>query len=92
MLIGHIEGATRVLGKSQGYIGLPVRDEIVETEGGAYRQIVSAWLPTPEEVEAIVAGAPILLTQLCVTPPPMLMGVGSPPSDELEIVDAPTAG
>jgi hypothetical protein len=28
MQIGRIEGATRVLGKSQGYYGLPVRDEV----------------------------------------------------------------
>ncbi len=26
LIIGRIEGATRVLGKSQGYLGLPLRD------------------------------------------------------------------
>lgn len=29
MQIGRITGATRVLGKSQGYMGLPLRDEMV---------------------------------------------------------------
>lgn len=92
MLIGHIEGATRVLGKPQGYLGLPVRDEVFLGEDGKpHCKITSAWLPTPEEIAAIVAGAPILLTQLCVTPPPMFMGVGAPPSDELETPSAPSA-
>lgn len=35
MQIGMIEGATRVIGKSQGYLGLPLRDETVTcTVGG----------------------------------------------------------
>lgn len=35
MLIKMIEGATRVLGKTQGYLGLPVRDELITcTLGG----------------------------------------------------------
>jgi hypothetical protein len=27
MQVGVIEGATRIVGKSQGYLGLPIRDE-----------------------------------------------------------------
>lgn len=30
MEVARIEGTTRVLGKSQGYYGLPVRDELVQ--------------------------------------------------------------
>lgn len=48
MHIGRIEGATRVLGKSQGYLGLPIRDEVVNcTVGGeGTPAMVTAWLPT----------------------------------------------
>lgn len=34
MIIARIEGANRVCGKSQGYMGLPVRDELVMQEDG----------------------------------------------------------
>ena len=33
MQIGRILNATRVLGKSQGYMGLPLRDEIINCSG-----------------------------------------------------------
>jgi len=33
MMIMHIKGATRVLGLSQGYQGLPVKDEFIQAEG-----------------------------------------------------------
>lgn len=29
MLIGMIEGVTRIIGKHQGYRGLPLRDEVM---------------------------------------------------------------
>ena len=29
MMIAHIEGATRICGKAQGYLGLPLRDELI---------------------------------------------------------------
>lgn len=29
MLIAAIEGVTRIIGKSQGYLGLPLRDEVM---------------------------------------------------------------
>jgi hypothetical protein len=29
MHIGRIEGTTRVVGKSQGYLGLPIRDVVI---------------------------------------------------------------
>lgn len=54
MLIARIEGATRVCGKSQGYLGLPVRDEIITTKEGINFNIMhSAWEATPKEIENI---------------------------------------
>lgn len=76
MNINPIDGATRVLGVSQGYRGLPVRDEIA-THGP---QMVSSWQPTPAELELIAAGAPILLTLLGTAHPPVMLEVGLPPT------------
>ena len=33
MQIGRVAGATRTIGKSQGYMGLPIRDERIEFHG-----------------------------------------------------------
>lgn len=61
MLIGRIRGATRVLGKAQGYLGLPIRDErITEAVNGSETPcMVTAWLPTPDEIERLVRGAAV---------------------------------
>lgn len=72
MQIGRIQGATRVLGKSQGYMGLPVRDEVQ----GDTPVMVTAWHPTPKEIEAIEAGATIYLHVCGVAHPPVKMEVG----------------
>lgn len=80
MHIGMVEGCTRVCGKSQGYAGLPLRDEVIVcTVNGPVPSMTSAWLPTPEEIAAIVAGAPVHVRILGTEPPPMLVDVGRPP-------------
>ena len=75
MMINAIEGCTRRIGKQQGYLGLPLRDEVVD----GVPQMVSSWQPTPAEVAAIVAGAPIYLTVLGQGHPPVMLSVGTPP-------------
>lgn len=84
MQIGRIEGATRVLGKSQGYLGLPLRDVEINCSVGGERTpaMETAWLPTPKEIAAIVAGAPIVLRVIGTTHPPVMLEVGSPPMGE----------
>jgi hypothetical protein len=64
MLIRRIEGATRNLGAPADWDGdlskcnvLPIID--VDTDQGPF--MVSAWEPTPAELEAISAGATIQL-------------------------------
>lgn len=81
MIIGHIEGATRVLGKSQGYIGLPLRDIAVNCKvgGEGTPAMQTAWFPTPEEIEAIIAGAPVVLTILGTQHPPVMIETGRVP-------------
>lgn len=83
MQIGRIEGATRVLGKSQGYLGLPLRDvEVNCTVGGpATPGMQTAWLPDPGEIARIAAGAPVILTVIGSAHPPVMIEVGDIPHD-----------
>ena len=78
MMIGRIEGATRVLGKSQGYIGLPVRDEnmVDGTTGDVVPTMTTAWFPDPAELAALNAGEAIHLRLFGDKHPPVYIGVG----------------
>lgn len=64
MLLGRIEGATRQLGKPADWpedkpcLTLSIRDHRLESGDNVME---SAWQPTPQEVEAISAGAHIHL-------------------------------
>ena len=81
MLINRIEGATRTVGKSQGYLGLPLRDEeIVDpVTGAATPTMTSAWQPTPQELAALNAGASIHVCLLGRSHPPIIVSVGPLP-------------
>lgn len=75
MIINAIEDATRRIGKSQGYLGLPLRDEVVD----GIPQMVSSWQPTPAETAKLAIGAPIYLTVLGKIHPPVMLHVGEVP-------------
>lgn len=81
MQVGRIQGATRVLGQSQGFLGLPVRDELVncKVNGPDTPTMVTAWLPTPEEIAAINAGAPVHVRIEGTAHPPIMVNVGKAP-------------
>lgn len=81
MVIGRIQGWTRELGKGQGYIGLSLRDVVIScTVGGPGTPAMeTAWLPTPDEIAAIIAGAPIILRVIGTAHPPVMLTVGEPP-------------
>jgi hypothetical protein len=68
MMIKRIAGCTRVLGQSQGYLGLPIVDTKLD-DGTPV--MISAWEPTPKEIEAIKNGAPVLLQILGTAHPPV---------------------
>lgn len=74
MISLRIEGCTRVCGKSQGYLGLPIRD--IEFGDGT-RAMQTAWEPTPDELGLIKDGAPIIITILGTSPPPMKVEVSA---------------
>jgi hypothetical protein len=80
MLIARIPHATRVLGKSQGYLGLPVRDELRNTtvDGPQTPCMVTAWEPTPDQIERINAGEKIHLVILGTVHPPVMLEVPWP--------------
>lgn len=85
MQIGMIEGHTRIIGKSQGYLGLPLRDVVINcTVGGPDTPAMeTAWLPTPAELHDIAHGAPVILRILGSAHPPAMMEVGLPPDPAL---------
>jgi hypothetical protein len=90
MKINRIEGETRVLGESQGYLGLSIRDEAQEWGP----QMVSEWQPSATEVELIAAGAPINLTVLGAAHPPVILSVGdvTPENERFQVVDGSDSG
>lgn len=63
-----IEGTTRRIGKSQGYLGLCVRDF---TYGDGTPAMETRWEPTPAEVAAINRGEPVTLILLGNAHPPV---------------------
>lgn len=89
MDIGRITGTTRVLNAPRGWdpsqdgpcAGLPIRDERHSREIG---RMVSAWIPTAEEIAAIQAGAPIYLFVIGEMHPPVSLVVGVPPVTEAQ--------
>ena len=79
--LGRIPGATRVIGKSQGYLGLPVRDENIDenVNGPATPCMTTAWLPDPVELERLALGAAIHIRILGRVHPPITVEVGKAP-------------
>lgn len=82
MIIARIEGTTRLLGKSQGYLGLPIKDEILtdEVSGQKVHTMTSAWEPTTAELERLQAGAKLHVCLFGVEHPPIMVSVGDVPS------------
>lgn len=89
MHVGRIQGATRNLGAPTGWEkdkhgacgGLPIRDEM---HAPGLPCMVSAWIPTPEEIALLQAGAPAYLYVIGSAHPPVSLIVGSPPSEVSE--------
>lgn len=79
-----IAGATRALGKAQGYYTLAVRDEPVRCaiSGPDTPSMVTAWEPTPDELDRLNRGAPVLLRVMGRAHPPVMVTVGEVPVEE----------
>ncbi len=72
MIAARIAGTTRVLGKSQGYLGLPVRD----SKRDGQPSMTTAWEVTPGEFLKLQDGAHIEITILGNAHPPIIVTVG----------------
>lgn len=83
MQIAMIENATRIIGKGQGYLGLPLRDEVITcaVNGEGTPAMVTAWQPTPDELQRLNAGASVHLRVLGVAHPPVMVEVGPTPTE-----------
>ena len=83
MQIGRISGCTRVLGKSQGYLGLPLRDVLINDSvtGPNTPAMETAWFPTPDELAALNNGAPVILRVVGTGHPPVMLTTGDSPED-----------
>lgn len=94
MIIKMIEGVTRIIGQSQGYLGLPLRDERVDcpVNGPETPAMVTAWEPTPDELARLNAGASVNLRILGVSHPPCLVFVGPVPVEREGGVESLGAG
>lgn len=81
MIIARIDGTTRVLGQSQGYLGLPLRDVQVNdsVSGPGSPAMQTAWEPTPDELARLNAGAKVILTVMGTAHPPVMIDVGPAP-------------
>jgi len=81
MLIARIEGTTRVIGKSQGYLGLPIRDQTMTCKVGGEDTptMTTAWHPTPDELAALNAGAAVHVMLVGMQHPPIMVMVGPAP-------------
>lgn len=78
MLVARILNATRFLGKTQGYLGLPVRDELRNCAvNGPINVMVTAWEPTPDELERLNKGAVVHLVVVGNAHPPVMLEVGA---------------
>lgn len=84
MIIRRIQGATRTLGKSQGFMGLPVKDTTIHdaVTGPDTPAMETAWEPTPDELEAIQRGASIILRVIGRAHPPVMLSVSGVPEPE----------
>lgn len=80
MIIKRICGATRTLGKSQGYLGLPLRDEVINCAvgGPGTPRMLTAWEPTPEELERLNRGGLVYLSIHGNVHPPVMLTVEEP--------------
>lgn len=75
MIIGRIEGATRVLGPPSDnpeVRPLAIRDEVLPDGSNV---IVSAWEPDADELRRLNEGKPVYLYIFGVTMPPAFVGV-----------------
>lgn len=76
MIPNSPSGTTRRIGKSQGYAGLSVAD----VEHNGVPMMLTSWSPSPRELRALIAGAPVYLWIIGHAHPPVMVEVGPEPT------------
>jgi hypothetical protein len=73
-----IVNATRTIGEAQGYLGLAIRDVLINeaVNGPETPCMVTEWEPSPEELQALNRGARIYIQILGRSHPPIMVDVG----------------
>jgi hypothetical protein len=89
MHIRHIAGFTRVIGEQQGYIGLPIRDIVVDdpVTGPNTPAMESAWPLDDADRAAIAAGGDLILRVVGKGHPPVMLYVDEigAPADQSDV-------
>ena len=77
MIVRMISDCTRVCGKAQGFLGLPIRDiwRHDTSTGETVPAMQTSWEPTPKELEALNGGGSVVITIMGTVPPPMIVEV-----------------
>jgi hypothetical protein len=84
MIPRMIDGATRIVGKAQGYQSLPLRDEPItfdppplgadgEPVPQPVNQMATAWELMPDELLSLMLGGSVVVKILGISPPPMMV-------------------
>lgn len=76
MKIIRIKDATHILGESQGYTPMPVRRSHELFDEGRLPVVAGAFELSPEEIEALKAGKPLIIQILGHAWPPLIVKVG----------------
>lgn len=76
--ITRIKDCTHVLGEAQGYLPLPVRRETIMTESGAINTVSMAFTLSPDEIDMLKAGEPLIVNLIGWAVPPIMFKVGDP--------------
>jgi hypothetical protein len=72
-----IKGCTRTIGESQGYLGLPLKDTVINDSvtGPGTPVMESLWQPSAEDIIKMMAGNPIKLRVVGTVHPPVMIEV-----------------
>ena len=79
MIVNVIEGYTHIVGREDGYNGLPLRSEIIDMDGEDVRVMASSWSPSPSELNTLLRGGTVVLRVAGRVHPPVSMDVEPPP-------------
>lgn len=75
MINAPIEGETRRIGEKQGYLGLSIKDDVINcrVNGPDTPVMITAWVPSEEELKTLNEGKPLFVMILGKQHPPIMV-------------------